>query len=114
MKPFYLKVVASNKVFFEGMATSLTVPIDDGSVGVLADHANTVMVIASGEIGIKTESGEEIHGFVGDGFIEIPSVSALPGYEEEEEVLYLTTFNGEDRALLLCTCCKQQWENEIE
>jgi hypothetical protein len=28
--------------------------------------------------------------------------------------LYLTTFNGEDRALLLCTCCKQQWENEIE
>lgn len=71
MKPFYLKVVASNKVFFEGMATSLTVPIDDGSVGVLADHANTVMVIASGEIGIKTERGEEIHGFVGDGFIEI-------------------------------------------
>lgn len=29
----------------------------------------------------------------GDGIMEVPSVSPLPGYEEEEEVLYLTTFN---------------------
>jgi hypothetical protein len=28
--------------------------------------------------------------------------------------LYLTTFDGEDRALLLCTCRKQQRKNEIE
>ena len=43
----------------------------------------------------------------GDGFIEIPSVSALPGYEEEEEVLYLTTFNrlGVGHSLLPATRC---------
>lgn len=29
----------------------------------------------------------------GDGVMEVPTVSPLPGYEEEEEVLYLTTFN---------------------
>lgn len=71
MKPFYLKVVASDKVFYDGMCQSLTVPIDDGSIGILADHENTVMVITSGEISIKTDDGEEIHGFVGDGFIEV-------------------------------------------
>ena len=71
MKPFYLKVVASDKVFFDGMCTSLTVPLDDGSMGILADHENTVMVIESGEMCINAENGEEIHAFVGDGFIEI-------------------------------------------
>ena len=71
MKTFYLKVVASNKVFFEGMAQSLTVPIYDGSIGILADHENTFAVVESGEISIKTEKGEKIYGFVGDGFVEI-------------------------------------------
>lgn len=71
MKPFYLKVVASDKVFFDGMAVSLTVPLDDGSIGVLADHENTFAVIASGEMSINSENGEEIHAFIGDGFIEI-------------------------------------------
>ena len=43
----------------------------------------------------------------GDGFIEIPSVSALPGYEEEEEVLYLTTFHrlGVGHSLLPAPRC---------
>ena len=43
----------------------------------------------------------------GDGFIEIPTVSPLPGYEEEEDVLYLTTFNrlGVARTLLPVTRC---------
>lgn len=43
----------------------------------------------------------------GDGFLEIPSVSVLPGYEDEEEVLYLTTFNrlGVGRSLLPVSRC---------
>jgi hypothetical protein len=27
--------------------------------------------------------------------------------------LYLTTFDGKHRILLLCACCKQQWEKQI-
>ena len=71
MKPFYLKVVASDKVFYDGMCLSLTVPVEDGSVGILAHHENEVLVISSGELSIHTESDEIIHGFVGDGFVEI-------------------------------------------
>lgn len=43
----------------------------------------------------------------GDGFIEIPSVSPLLGYEEEEEILYLTTFNrlGVAQSLLPVSRC---------
>ncbi|MBQ5591294.1 MAG: ATP synthase F1 subunit epsilon [Clostridia bacterium] len=71
MTPFYLKVVASDKVFYDGMCVSLVVPIDDGNLGVLAHHENEAMVISSGEISIHTENDEVIHGFVGDGFMEI-------------------------------------------
>ena len=43
----------------------------------------------------------------GDGFIEIPSVSVLPGYDEEEDALYLTTFNrlGVGHSLLPVSRC---------
>lgn len=71
MKPFYLKVVATDKVFFDGMCVSLVIPIDDGLMGILADHENTAMVIDSGEIKIKTEDGNEIYGFISDGFLEV-------------------------------------------
>ena len=71
MKPFYLKVVATDKVFFDGMCVSLVIPIDDGLMGILADHENTAMVIDAGEIKIKTEDGKENYGFISDGFLEV-------------------------------------------
>ncbi len=43
----------------------------------------------------------------GDGFMEIPTVSLLPGYDAEEDVLYLTTFNrlGVGRSFLPVNRC---------
>lgn len=68
---FKLKVVASNKVFFDGDCLSLTIPmLDGGSKAFLAHHANTITPIDVGEMKIKKPSGEEIFAFVGNGLLE--------------------------------------------
>lgn len=68
---FKLKVVASNKVFFDGDCLSLTIPtLDGGTMAYLAHHSNTVAPVNVGEMKIKKASGEEIFAFVGNGLLE--------------------------------------------
>lgn len=71
MKTFNLKIIASNKVFYDGECRSLTIPyIDGGQMAFLANHENTIVPIESGEMKIVTENETVIEAFVGDGFIE--------------------------------------------
>ena len=70
MDTFKLKVVASNKIFFDGEVTQLVLPISDGLKGFLAHHENVVAPINFGEMKINTADGKEIDAFVGNGFIE--------------------------------------------
>lgn len=77
MEAFKIKIIASNKVFYDGMAQSLTIPyLDGGTVTFLAHHENTVVPIDVGEMILKTESGEIIDAFVSDGFLEFLSNEA--------------------------------------
>lgn len=57
MKSFPLKLLAADKVFFDGQCTSLVVPVEDGQYGILADHSNVVLAIVPGLAEIK--SGDE-------------------------------------------------------
>lgn len=40
MSSFYLKILASNKVFFSGKADILVVPGLDGEIAIMAHHQN--------------------------------------------------------------------------
>ena len=42
MNTFSLKIYASNKVFYEGEAISLTLPTIDGEMGILANFSRAV------------------------------------------------------------------------
>lgn len=78
MKTFDLKVVASNKIFFEGECSQLIIPIaNDGMKGFLANHENVVAPIEYGEIKIDSPDGERIEGFVGSGYVEFHNNSAI-------------------------------------
>ncbi|MDE6723399.1 MAG: F0F1 ATP synthase subunit epsilon [Eubacterium sp.] len=78
MKTFKLKIVASNKVFYDGECQSLTIPyIDGGAMSFLAHHENVVIPLDNGEMKIKTDNDEVIEAFVGDGFIEFLNNEAL-------------------------------------
>ena len=77
MDNFKIKIVASNKVFYDGEAQSITVPyIDGGSVAFLAHHCNAVLPIDAGAMKLKTADGEIKEAFVSDGFLEFLSNEA--------------------------------------
>lgn len=70
MDTFTLKIVASNKVFYDGKAKELVLPISDGLKGFLAHHENIVAAIEYGELKIVTDTDEVIEAFIGDGYID--------------------------------------------
>lgn len=71
MSTFKLKIVASNKVFFDGDCKSLTIPyLDGGAMAFLAHHENCVVPIQVGEMKIKDANDNVIEAFVGSGFVE--------------------------------------------
>lgn len=71
MATFKLKIVASNKVFFDGDCEQLVIPIaGDGLKGFLANHENVVAPIEFGEMKITPANGDVIEAFIGSGFIE--------------------------------------------
>ncbi len=71
MNTFYLKVVSSRRIFFEGECKQLVLPIaEDGLKGFLAHHENVVAPIEFGEMKITPADGEEIYAFIGSGFVE--------------------------------------------
>ena len=77
MNTFKLKIVASNKVFYDGEAQSITVPyIDGGTMTFLAHHSNAVVPIEMGEMKLVTADGDVKEAFVSDGFLEFLSNEA--------------------------------------
>lgn len=71
MNTFKLKIVASNKIFFDAQARSLVVPhADMGLEGFLAHHEDCVVPIETGEMKIIDANGNVINAFVGNGFFE--------------------------------------------
>ncbi len=68
---FQLRIVASNKVFYDGDCKSLILPVADGGLcGFLANHENTVAPIEFGEMKITTSDDKIIEAFIGNGFLE--------------------------------------------
>ena len=62
MKTFWLKVIASDRVAYNGRCQKVIVPAaDGGQMGILADHENMVIAIEIGEATLA----------VGTGFLEV-------------------------------------------
>ena len=71
MNTFSLKVIASNRVFFEGDAFQLVIPGIDGEYGILAGHENTVIATREGIVRFSPVDGDEEMALAGIGFCEI-------------------------------------------
>ena len=50
MNTFFLKVIASDRVFFEGRCRSVIVPAPDGEKGILSNHENMVIALVTGNL----------------------------------------------------------------
>lgn len=70
MKTFYLKVLASDRVFFEGKCRMVIVPAVDGQLGIMANHGDLVAALGVGEIRIQKEDDTWERALVGTGVMQ--------------------------------------------
>lgn len=72
MDTFGLKIIASDKVFYEGRCRKLIIPAPDGQKGILANHENMVVAIVVGMAKVQLAGEDEWKELaVGSGFAEI-------------------------------------------
>ena len=59
MDTFQLKVISSDRVFYEGRCKQLIIPAPDGQKGILPHHENMIIAVEIGELicRMKKETG---------------------------------------------------------
>ena len=69
MSKFYLKVISSNRIFYEGFCTCLIIPSVDGEKAIMAHHEEVIVAVDNGEMRMqKEEGGEWSYAVLGKGF----------------------------------------------
>ena len=72
MDTFGLKIIASDKVFYEGRCRKIIIPAPDGEKGILPNHENMVIAIVVGTAKVQLAGEDEWRDLaVGTGFAEI-------------------------------------------
>ena len=70
MKSFKLRFLCAEQFEYEGECVSVTFPVEDGTVGILADHSNMITVMHDGPLRINT--GTEVMDYaVTDGLVMV-------------------------------------------
>ncbi len=70
MKRFQCTIVTPQGVYFDGTITSLVVPGEAGSFGVLADHAPIISSIVEGILTLAEEEEKQLYQ-IGPGLIDV-------------------------------------------
>lgn len=76
-KSFEFQVVSPERVLFQGQATMAVLPATSGAIGVLANHAPTVLTLSKGIIDIYDRDKIIQRLFVGGGFVNINERNCL-------------------------------------
>jgi len=87
MSTFSLKVIASDKIFFDGRAEVLIIPEIDGEKAILAHHEDMVIAIKIGDMKFRLEDNTWVNAVVGQGFAQVINnrVSVLVDTAERPE-----------------------------
>ena len=87
MNTFSLKVIASDKIFFDGRAEVLVIPEVDGEKAILAHHEDIVIAIDIGDLKFRLEDNTLVNAVVGKGFAQVINnrVSVLVDTAERPE-----------------------------
>lgn len=71
MTTFWLKVIASDHVFYNGNCEALVVPAHDGEVGILPHREAMILAIQEGELKFRIPGEQEYHhAVVGLGIVQ--------------------------------------------
>ena len=100
---FSLKVIACDRIFFDGRCTQVVLPLHDGEKAIQAHHENMVIAVNEGEMRFLPEGEEEWqYAVVGIGFIEIVNnrvTLLVESVERPEEIDIARAQEAKERAL---------------
>ncbi len=87
MNTFSLKILAADKIFYQGLCSSLIIPTGDGKYGIMANHENTVIGISIGDASFTDENGKRQGAILSSGIcmIEDNTVTLLIETAERPE-----------------------------
>lgn len=71
MNTFSLKVIACDRIFFDGRCRQVILPLFDGKMAIQAHHENMIVAVEIGEIEIDEEDGTRKTGICGTGVAQI-------------------------------------------
>ena len=82
---FKLKIIATDKLFYDGEADSIIFPAPDGSRQIMAHHEDMVIAGCEGILKIRFEKGGEWrNAVVGKGFVDVKDNTAMVITESAE------------------------------
>ena len=73
MKSFHLEILSPERAFYIGDCLSLTVPVSDGMLGIMANHTPLTAAVFEGEISFVKPDGERIICAVSPGMVDVAS-----------------------------------------
>ena len=71
MNTFDLKIVACDRIFYEGKAEILIFNVEDGEMAIMAGHEQMMTTIEIGLLRFRTPDGEEHVAIVSDGILTV-------------------------------------------
>lgn len=71
MMTFHLEILSPDRAFYIGECVSLTVPLQDGAYGVMANHTPFTAAIVPGEASFTTPDGTHTVCAVSQGMVDI-------------------------------------------
>ena len=72
MSAFWLKIVASDHIFYNGHCSYLAVPAPDGEMGIMPHHEAMILAIKEGNLRFKVPEETEWHqAIVGRGILQV-------------------------------------------
>ena len=86
---FHLRILASDRAFYDGDCESLTVPTLDGELGILAHHSNLVASMIPGELRARVPDGSFTVAAVAGGLLKVEDGTVLllaDSVERPEEI----------------------------
>lgn len=70
MKTFSLKILASDRIFYDGKCRQIILPAVDGQLGILANHGDLVIALSMGEMRLQLEDGTWKTALIGKGIMQ--------------------------------------------
>ena len=85
MREFSLKILAADRLLYDGRAVYVNLPLEDGEMGVLAGHGSMISAVVPGVLSFRVqEDDRERDAAVSAGIVEITGSSVLVLVETAE------------------------------